>query len=477
MTTFPEFDHRIDPGRPRDPSGHIDGLGRQELAQLLAQKLLSSTGVVGLYGTWGSGKSYVLDLTIDQLFSPEIDQRVGIRPIVCYFQPWLYEPDTSLAPGLILALRSVRDQFKDDNPPFTESFPEKVSRLCDSLWTRIRKAVAPLKPFAQAAQGLPVYPGKIVVDAVATGIQAVPDPEAEEWDRESIRTEMTKLIGALCADAARSEAGKTEQDYRVVVVIDDLDRCAPDLLVDMLNWLKVHLSVDRCSYLLALDHEAAARAIVGRYREYLNDPDLAYGLRYLEKIVGFEVELSRSDLVERMAVTSAEKVATSAGGPAEIGATSAEELVERALRRQGVRSAEIRQLMRLPTLQSPRTMLKVVDRFRLALRVVQAQQQARISGQSPGSQFPADYPFWLLLLVAMYYRLAPPYIEAFCDGRQQLAEAVTVVGQDAGRVPKPVREFDDFLRNLFREDRTASQKPNTTALSELYAAVRQLTPP
>jgi hypothetical protein len=476
MTTFPEFDHRIDPGRPRDPSGHVDGLGRQELAQLLAQKLLSSTGVVGLYGTWGSGKSYVLDLTIDQLFSPEINQGAGLRPIVCYFQPWLYEPDSSLAPGLILALRSVREQFNDRNPPFTESFLEKVGRLCDSLWTRMRKAVAPLKPLAQAAQGLPVYPGKVIVDVVAAGIQAVPDPESEDWDRESIRTEMTKLIGALCADAARSENGRQE-DYRVVVVIDDLDRCAPDLLVDMLNWLKVHLSVDQCSYLLALDHEAAARAIVGRYRQYLNDPDLAYGLRYLEKIVGFEVELSRSDLVERMAVTSAEKEATSAVGPAEIGATSAEELVERALRRQGVRSAEIRQLMRLPTLQSPRTMLKVVDRFRQALRVVQAQQQARISGQSPGPQLPADYPFWLLLLVAMYYRLAPLYIEAFCDGREQLAGAVTLVGQDPGRVPKPVREFDDFLRNLLGEGQTTSQKPNTTALGELYAAVRQLTTP
>ncbi|MGH3420972.1 MAG: KAP family P-loop NTPase fold protein, partial [Streptosporangiaceae bacterium] len=475
MTTFPEFDHRIDPAVPRDPSGHIDGLGRQKLAQLLAQKLLSSTGVVGLYGTWGSGKSYVLDLTIDQLFNPEISQRVGIRPIVCYFQPWLYEPDSSLAPGLILALRSVRDQFKDDNPPFTESFPEKVSRLCDSLWTRMRKAVAPLKPFAQATQGLPAYPGKIIVDTVAAGLQAVPDPDSEEWDRESIRTEMTKLIGALCADAARSEDGKKEADYRVVVVIDDLDRCAPDLMVDMLNWLKVHLSVGQCSYLLALDHEAAARAIVGRYREYLSDPDLAYGLRYLEKIVGFEVELSRSDLVERMAVTSAEKEATSEARPAAVAATSAEELVERALRRQGVRSAEIRQLMRLPTLQSPRTMLKVMDRFRQALQVVQAHQQARISGQSPGAQFPADYQFWLLLLVAMYYRLAPPYIEAFCDGGEQLAGAVTVVGQDLGRVHEPVREFDEFLRNLLREGEAAAQRPSTTALSELYAAVRQLT--
>lgn len=463
MTAFPEFDHRIDPSKPCDPAGHVDGLDRQAVARLLARRLLTSTGVVGLYGTWGSGKSYVLDLTIDELFSPELSRQTGIRPIVCYFQPWLYEPDNSLAPGLILALRSVREQFPESNPPFTPSFPKTVGRLCDNLWKRMRVAVVPL---AQTAQDLPpgLFPGQGAVKSAAAFIRAVSKPPSA-WDREKIRAEMTKLISVLCADAARSEH-REKKNYRVVVVIDDLDRCAPDLMVDMLNWLKVHLSVDQCTYLLALDHEAAARAIVGRYSKYLNDPDLAAGLRYLEKIVGFEVELSRSDLVERMAVGSAAK-----------GAASAEELVQHALERQGVRSAEIRRLMELPTIQSPRTMLKVVDRFGQALNAVQAKQRARISGQSSGEQFPADYPFWLLLLVAMYYRLAPPYIEAFCDGREQLAEAVTVAGQDPGKVPEPVREFDDFLETLLGHGETASQKPSTKALTELYAAVRQLTTP
>jgi KAP family P-loop domain len=467
MTAFPEFDHRIDPRAPRDPSTHIDELGRRDVARLLAQKLLGKPGVVGLYGTWGSGKSYVLDLTIDELFN----QQTGIRPIVCYFQPWLYEPDSSLAPGLILALRSVKEQFRDRNPPYTESFFMTVSRLCDSLWTRMREAVALFKPLAQAVQGLPLglFPGQVIVNTVAGVVRATPDLESDkpspDWDRERIKTEMAELVNALCVGAAESEQGEKER-YRVVVVIDDLDRCAPDLMVDMLNWLKLHLSVGQCAYLLALDHEAAARAIVGRYREYLDDPDLTYGLRYLEKIVDFEVELSRSELVERMAVKSA------AGG-----AASVEELVERALERQGVRSREIRQLMRLPTLQSPRTMLKVVDRFGQALDLIQAQQRQRIRGQSPGPQLPADYPFWLLLLVAMYHRLAPAYIEAFCDGRERLAEAVTAVGQDPGRVPQPVREFDDFLQSLLREGDTASQKPSRTALTELYAAVRQLTTP
>jgi len=34
------------------------------------------------------------------------------------------------------------------------------------------------------------------------------------------------------------------------------------------------------------------------------------------------------------------------------------------------------------------------------------------------TQLPVDYPLWLLVLVAMYYQLAPGYIEAFCYGRR-----------------------------------------------------------
>jgi KAP family P-loop domain len=465
MNAPPEFDHRIDAYALRDKGGHVDALDRQSVARLLARRLLEGPGVIGVYGTWGSGKSYVLDLTIDELFR----QESGVRPIVCYFQPWRYEPDSSLAPGLILELQSVDKQFPGFNPRIAESHFRQVSQLCIELWRRMRRAVAPLKPLAQAVQGLPpgTFHGQEAAAVIADVIGAVPDARQDEpvsaWDPAGIRTDMAELVRKLRTAAGKSE-GRSPVDYRVVVVIDDLDRCAPDLMVDMLNWLKVHLSVDQCSYLLALDHGAAARAIVGRYREYLRDADVAYGLRYLEKIVDFEVELGRSDLVEQMAVKSAAK-----------GAISVEEIVERALERQGVRSKEIRQLMRLPTLQSPRTMLKVVMRFREALDVVQRQQQERLGGRSDGNQLPVDYPFWLLLLVAMYYRLAPEYIEAFCDGRTPLAEATTVTGQGLSRIPQPVREFDDFLQPILRNGSAASQTPSATALAELYSAVRQIT--
>jgi len=471
MTARPEFDHRIDPLSAHGAREPVDQLNRGAVARLLVRKLLEEREtVIGVYGTWGSGKSFVLDLAIRELFRANL----SVRPIVCYFQPWSYEPDVSLAPGMIMALRSVEEQFPGDNPRLAAGDIEEIHKVGENLWRLIRRAVSWLKPVAQgAAAGLSSLPqgsfaGQVGVVAAASALGAAlpgaPPPEpAAAWDPEQIRLEMAELIAAL-RRAAEHGSGGAAADYRVVVVVDDLDRCAPDLMVDMLNWLKVHLSVEGCSFLLALDHEAAARAIVGRYREYLGDAaDVAYGLRYLEKIVDFEVELGRSDLVERMAARALELQPRT---------TRVEEFVERALDRQGVRSDEINQLMRLPTLQSPRTMLKVVNRFHDVLTAVTAQQEEQLQGMPRGAQLPVDYPFWLLLLVAMYYRLAPGYIEAFCYGRRPLAGALPGHGTD--EIPQPVREFDDFLDSVAPEGGKGTPAPSPATLIELYSAVRQL---
>jgi len=478
----PEFDHGVDITSQRKHRLN-DGLDRRSLARLLAKHLLGpECGVVGVYGTWGSGKSFVLDLTIEELF----ERDSGCHPIVCHFRPWQFEPDTSLAPGLIMALESVSSQFPTLNPRLEDSAVTRVSELGRHLRKIMRTTVGWVNQVAHAANvGLavtpPILPYQATAEATAavietttaiagamlSGKESVAITEFETWDPPGIRSKMTQLITELRTAAARTSDGKAD-DYRVIVVIDDLDRCAPDLMVDMLNWLKVHLTVEGCSYLLALDHGAAARAIIGRYRDYLGDSaDIAYGLRYLEKIVDFEIELGESELVERMAAQAVEFGA----------AGSVVEIVERELGRQGVRSAEMQQFMRLSVLQSPRTMLKVIFRFVLALREVHAQQEERIKGPSGGAQLPADYAFWLLLLVGMYYRLAPSEIESFCHGRGPLVEEEDYNASTARRAAEPLIEFRRFIGQVAGEGGEKRPQPGAAVLMELYSAVRQLAVP
>jgi hypothetical protein len=237
-------------------------------------------------------------------------------------------------------------------------------------------------------------------------------------------------------------------------------------MVDMLNWLKVHLSVPGCSYLLALDHQAASKAIVGKYRAYLGEgADLAYGLRYLEKIVDYEVELGESRLVERMATQAVSDT------------DSVVAIVEGLIKRQGVRLAETRRLMALPTLQSPRTMLKIVHRFEAVLRVIQDDQDKRDRAHAEVRQLPADYSFWLLFLVTMYYRLSPWEIEAFCQGQGPLVSPDWKPPNKPDAALDPLTEFRWFLDTTLRGGRGESAQPTAAVLLQLYTVVRQLAAP
>lgn len=472
-----EFDHTIDISSLRSRQRLDDALARRSVARLLADRLLAQPGVVGVYGSWGSGKSFVLDLTIELLFTAKT--QVQYRPVVCYFQPWRFEPDTSLAPGLVKALGEVPQQFPSLNPMLQEERPGWLHDATNGLLGLMRRVVGVLGPVAHvgaaAAAQLPagvlppaleaVKPGLAALDvAAAMNVENKQGERIADWDPDGIKDRMQQLIQGLQKSAARGEGDlRSADEYRVVVVIDDLDRCAPDLMVDMLNWLKVHLSVPGCSYLMALDHGAAAKAIVGKYGAYLGEgADIAYGLRYLEKIVDFEVELGESGLVERMAAQAVSK------------ADSVIEIVERLIHRQGVRSAEIRGLMRLQTLQSPRTMLKVVSRFSALLGEIQQDQEARNKTSSDRRQLPTDYAFWLLLLVAMYYRLSPWQIEAFCHGQGPLMSADGKELESADVSMDPLIEFKGFLGSVLRDSRGEHVQPSPTVLMELYTTVRQL---
>jgi hypothetical protein len=73
---------------------------------------------------------------------------------------------------------------------------------------------------------------------------------------------------------------------RVIVFIDDLDRCSPDRIASSLEALKLFATTKGCVYVLGLDQEVVTRSIQARYKgEGGEDAPPFEGARYLEKIV------------------------------------------------------------------------------------------------------------------------------------------------------------------------------------------------
>lgn len=396
---LPHYSHDI--VDDENPSLH-DSLRRHELARRIAKIIRGAQNkdpshhrhprVIGIYGSWGAGKSYLLSLVINELFK---GNRPDAEPvIICPFKPWEYEAEGNLAVGLIKAMREIDTAFPGRNPPVSEwGRPSEFKQIATSL----------IRLIAQVLTNSGDLRLEIAGGIARTAAQHL----IEEDDVKQIQLVMRKLIAAIQkAGRRRGQKGIPQ----LVVIIDDLDRCSPKSMVSMFEWLKVHLNVEGVTYVIALDHVAAAKAIVGSYGEYLGkERDIAYGYRYLEKLVDQEYELEETSLVEHMAISDVYGAHVASSRYTDIKAIARE-----AANGDFPGIDYLEQLIGLRSLRVPRTMLKIVWRFAEAMHAIET------SSSGFRGRLPASYPFWILFLICVNYRLDPETLGDFVDGRSEL---------------------------------------------------------
>jgi len=232
-----------------------DRLDRVPFAKSLAGSILSLEGddsfVIGLCGPWGSGKTSVLNLLLNELEST----KESVRPIVVRFNPWWYSGHNQLLEAFLTQFAAALDL------PDTGEGAKKLSKLFQRLSIGLR----PLS-------FLPV---------IGEAVKAGSDLSKSVGDAAGVYAD------ALRTDvhAARKEIDKglEELDRRIVIVMDDIDRLSADEIAELFLILKAVADFPKTVYLLAFDHRVVRRAI--RQKLGVN------GKVYLEKIVQLQIEL------------------------------------------------------------------------------------------------------------------------------------------------------------------------------------------
>jgi hypothetical protein len=460
QTSFPNFSWRIE-----DIGSLTDELGRRQIAEEIANRLRGPErpGVIGVYGSWGSGKTYLLSQVIRLLLEQNCREKNQV--LVCVFQAWKYEMEGNLAAGLIKALSHIAESAEEfwrvsgcchpqlpepERHNYKEIARELIQLILDIGPDVLSLLYPPAGPLAKAIQP--------IAKKLAEKSGAENSHDILESVTDKIYLKVNKLVESILNAAEKADSTR---QYRLAIFIDDLDRCSPEDMVRMFEWMKVHLRAENCTYVLALDHMAAARAIVGRYREYLGEEeDIAYGLRYLEKLVDIEYELGPSQGTEFMAVKQIFRHPTwhrlSEAARADYGSDFP-----------GLR--EMDRLLALPCLCTPRTMLKIVYKFQnlFSLTLEDNASAARLR-----SMLPASYPFWLLFLIAMYYQLEPERLTEFIQGRgpvhlclqhqenpenyvgplKEFCQFAAQIAGGARSLPLPSPEMMEYLARMVREN-------------------------
>ena len=237
--------------------------------------------VFGVHGDWGLGKTSFLHqvrfyLTGDEapLRAPKDAPRRS-KPSghiqTVWFDAWRYHAE---AVPVVALLQEMRAQMLD-------------KALRKSAAMRLGDVAV-----KGALLGLDELTKKI-------GFQSAKFRQAgREWDAEnlaatlpsdSLRQNLQKTIGLLLPDTDEGTADDQGGASRLVVFVDDLDRCEPEAAYRLLEGLKVYLTLNNCVFVLGLNQRAVEGAIASRLAAGLTDENAKQDAQvraasYLEKI-------------------------------------------------------------------------------------------------------------------------------------------------------------------------------------------------
>ena len=267
--------------------------------------------VVGLFGEWGVGKTYLLDKIRDQAKArskalAELHRSDGgfdlLIPV--YFQPWKYEHEEHLHVPLLLHTLKALEAGVKAAQTFWDRVGQGAQKPGDAIINALPKIVSLLKKAVTSTVA--------VVDPVTRGALAAAQTLADDGAKPKAKKptvasalkytsdgryyfEIQKVLKAITRPA--DDEGylpnivTLNKNFKVnfVVFIDDLDRCLPEKAVQVLELIKTVFNVESFAFVLALDDEVIERGIGHRYKDYTFENKKQQmpitGFEYLEKIV------------------------------------------------------------------------------------------------------------------------------------------------------------------------------------------------
>jgi tetratricopeptide (TPR) repeat protein len=275
---------------------------------------------LGIFGSWGSGKT-----TLMKLMEQELRRRKGGAPVTIetlWINVWQLSNQAELWNAFLQSLfnqvhanlsfwrrRVFNLQLLRERVDWGELFrqllinsyrviiviipllvaflwpkqntqsqsPSNISEFMDfirnpatgGVVTFVLSILLVVKPMVEAAKN------KVSIDL--KNILKDPSFKAQVSALQNLQGQFEKMVKAWVGNTGR-----------IVIFIDDLDRCSPDKVTEVLEALKLFATTRGCIYVLGADQQVVARAIQIKYKELasLSSNEMPLdGVRYLEKII------------------------------------------------------------------------------------------------------------------------------------------------------------------------------------------------
>lgn len=249
---------------------------------------------IGLYGDWGSGKSSVLKILEKELKEDK-------DSIVIYFDGWAFESfdDAKLAliQGIVDELEKS-EKFIEKVKDKAEDVKQAFSKLKKSInWMRILKVTAKSAiPVLSAS----MTGGLSIIPMLISAFQEHKDDLTEILTGDKAEEFLKDIIGADKEEKKYAAVREFRNDFsdlikkskyeKVVILIDDLDRCLPRHIIENLEAIKLFLNVPGTAFVIAADEYIVSNAIKSEYRSLIEASEQDgigrnIGEAYMEKFI------------------------------------------------------------------------------------------------------------------------------------------------------------------------------------------------
>jgi len=257
---------------------------------------------IGVFGDWGSGKTSVMRMLADDLdpenYPADSEERKKYGRFAClYFNGWLFEGYDDAKSAILSSILLELGEHK----LFGSKVKEKVGSLLKSVnWMRVVRLglsnVALPTIAAFATGGVSIVPsllnlfGGISNKTMDRNPTDADNKETLNWqDLIKANNNQADPLDVRTFRERFSSLIKDSEIDALIVIIDDLDRCSPERIIDNLEAIKLFLNVERTAFIIGADPRIVKHAISNRYSmlnaAILKDSTDQLTVDYLEKII------------------------------------------------------------------------------------------------------------------------------------------------------------------------------------------------
>lgn len=275
-----------------DNETKVDLLNNEAIAKTIVSIINDSNEQpisIGIHGDWGAGKSSILEMVENEV--KLVSLTTGKKCSCIRFNGWKHQ---GFEDSKIALMSSIISELENK-----ETLGKKAEKILKNLWKNINwMSVA--KTAGKTAVGLAT--GTAPLTLLSSAVDVLKSTVTSETGISRAIESIDGYLkdGNITEDtSSNKEFSEFQKNFdellndasieKLVILIDDLDRCLPDVTINTLEAVRLFMFTEKTAFVIAADESMIRYAVKKHFPDAIDENKFntgdAFANRYLEKLI------------------------------------------------------------------------------------------------------------------------------------------------------------------------------------------------